>query len=415
MKYVKLLTGELIPIEDEDDDNIHRVRDKVYEALEVSPKEVYIQMIYTSDTSDNEDSTNHIITHLALLYPRSQYLVVDTMSLRFGDCLQTCVNESILSYLVEKNSVCEWPAHLFANPHPRVVEHLISHFDSTQFSQIQLFGLAKNPSDDIISHPQWQTLLTTDTMFRANVCINPNVKAIVQLVELLRTLPKASHPSVGRLCHAKFDIMVKFLIDAYGVETLLRCGEFLLNFTELASRIRLQYIDLIQHFHGEYEFNRMCTLSDRPEWEAHQQQYVRTLKQRGTLEIFLPDVIRTGSPSMIAMCVEEIDMKMLCKIPWFSTITEDSVVEFFMERPRSICWPHFLLNRHPRAVQKSLEWLRSKKYQSIDFAEICVIFPEIQSSELIECVLTECRDIQLSSEIQMQLASRSTELRVLFV
>lgn len=409
MKYVKLLTGELIPIEDDDD--IHRVREKVCDAIEVSSKDVYIDVIQSDHSDNSGESKEHEMSVFALVYPRSQYVIIQTQSVCFGDCLRKCVNESILSYLVEKMFLCEWTPQLFSNAHPLVVKHLLLHLESSPTLYTQRVELAGNPSDHIISHPLWQKLLTSNASFRTNVCCNPNVRAISNLVEVLKTLPKEARPSVDSMCLANFDVMIKFISDEYGVETLLRCSKFLSNSSPLASTIRLQYLNFIERIHGHY----MCSSYHDSELVELQRQYVRRMQQLGTLEVLLPDIIRYASPLTILMCMEEMDVRMLSKISWFSKVSHDDVVNYLLERPRSISWPYFLLNLHPRAIQKSLEWLKNKKYQSIDFAEICVVFPEIQSVELIECILTECRDIEFSPEIQIQLASRVPDLKVVFV
>lgn len=254
--------------------------------------------------------------------------------------LRTCTNESVLVEMLRQHANnCMSP--LFSNPHPLVVSYI---FNLPEHMR-QHFQLSANPADAIVDwlmeHPNiidWDELYT-----------NPNPRVAHLITAALDR--QDARVSLARVASIEtHSHLIEYLWRAHN-NYLFTLRGWRANDNELAVEIQLKELRQ-SRYTNQQRFEELITKFAGSRHDRAVQYYVQYHSSHPDMRVH--DELWSNTNDYAVEYALGLPKKMhilLCRNP------HPDVVAYYDAHPDLICWPTFLANSHPTAVERSKTWL----------------------------------------------------------
>lgn len=407
---IKLLTGDLVMLDDTIDTR------HIREHLQVDPSSKIVLVSEGLSEVDRELG----VTFYVLIAPRPSVCVEDVIYANESaaahydehnfEWLATCMNEDILEHFLPHISNPDF-CGLFANPHPKVAERIMS---SDDLCRSILSSQNAKALDYLFGHP--------DLISLPNLLKNSDLRAIHYFMDRMdenetKSLFVAHIPEVAR----------RFGDD----ERVVKCIETVLNENEEEWPLDLLTLphDLIAE---------MC-LKNMNKFDISTRMLKHLAKSCTNQKVF--DHIFTDLPEfaqnpLVHTCFLKAETVGKHKMNMIFTVQNpsDDAVDFVLrevnergkdgkdEDPFSSCMPYAMANSHPRMVERVMEWLdthrASLKQMMEQNMDICWLYlayaVENQNLDFILYVWREWPDFGWSSLQMLRKLSGTNDVHVQF-
>lgn len=400
--FVKTLTGDLIPI----DSSIALDDDAILSHLCECNAGCHPKWIRFDPSGEDED--NQILG--MVLWEKKPFLVnlsdihVDTHLLRPA-ILDKMVNRDMLRSLLPHSP------DLMRNPHPIVVEHILSRLN--QENDPPLLADFKqwiaNSADEVMSHPRieaWWNHFTQDHTHRSellhSIWKNPHPRA-AQFI--LPFLGERRFMSIFHMCTTPHASVLEHVIRELG-DDLMSVESFVANDLEMARDFTWKHSYRIPlHMHDL--FLRQCGQSERKNWMDYVRNedywmYLTPNPHPYAVEYVLPQL------EEMARKGEMMEEKWRVKVVRNSS---DEIVRFLLAHPHWLMFPDFVHNANPLATDAQIEYFLTTFGKTYHVERV---LSEVRNPALVGWLLDHPHviDRQLFTYDRLAFLSRIEEVRV---
>ena len=278
-----------------------------------------------NENNDEYDYAGFIILNHTVIIHADHLLLEANSYFNLYTCMETCVNEHILRYVLDRVKTCHGFNTVFANPHPLVVEYIIEN----QITHTDSSHILANPHDDVVD------------------LIMKNVEPIEALLKTYKANQVFSNTNSR---------MIELCYQERGGDRLVTNTTFLSNLAPSAEQIKLDYFR--QHnllFY--YEYIGFLTTSQVPELLKIVIEAVKDCVHPS--EHIISNLFANPFDIAVEYCFERLKGIVdddLCKKyhSWFSSNSNDRVVDYFLSHVELIDTTEFLTNTNPRAVEYNI-------------------------------------------------------------
>lgn len=407
---VKLLNGEILSIASDD---VDIVKHTIARQLDADVDDV--QIVF-----DEEQEQEEIAFVMIVRKPRVIEMDLADEKVIHEICVQISnpkfINTSLIEYFLSHIlSIPKRPTHTFAaNPHPLIVEYLITNVLNNVENSIPLrlhMYLVRNPSGDIVNHPRFvESILSSPNKITLinDLTVNTNPRAREILVDLLAQFPGAVMWS--KLCGIPDDGVVSHLLSisdssAY-LERLVNTYEFLRNPSRVATLFTTEHIHLVSG-PNRFFFYVRCLESSDPDVVRH---------AIDSKCVNNPVVHLLDNPCEVAVDLIILSLEMKTLKPTrdqarrLVTNPADRLVEYLLHCKHITELPEFLCNPHPLATPHQVEWIR-RHFKHTDWVRILPVLWYIRNPDTIWHLLQE-EKVRDNTEYFISLLSRVDDVRV---